>query len=65
MDVKAIRKATSLTQAAFADAYRLPLRTLQDWEQERFKPEGATVTLLAMIAADPVAVRELISRANI
>jgi putative transcriptional regulator len=32
LDVRAIRKATKKSQTAFAEAYHLPVRTVQEWE---------------------------------
>jgi putative transcriptional regulator len=63
LDVKAIRKVTKLTQEQFSATYRLPLGTVRDWEQKRFHPDAGARTLLAMIAIDPVGVREIIAKA--
>ncbi len=64
VDVKAIRQAARMSQAEFAQAFRLPLSTVRDWEQKRRKPEAPARVLLAMIAADPGAVRKIIARAE-
>jgi putative transcriptional regulator len=63
VDVKAIREASKMTQAAFAEAYRLKLAAVRDWEQGRRRPDTGSVTLLRMIQTDPTAVREIIARA--
>lgn len=62
LDVKAIREATAMTQASFAEAFRLKLGTLRDWEQGRRQPDAGSVVLLSMIRADASAVREIIAR---
>ncbi len=62
VDVKAIREANNMTQAAFAETFRLKLGALRDWEQGRRRPDTGSVTLLRMIEADPRAVREIIAR---
>ena len=58
-DIRAIRATTGMTQQAFADAYRLKVATLRDWERGRYVTETgelvldrSTETLLAMIRAD-------------
>lgn len=63
VDVKAIREANGMTQAAFAEAFRLKLGAVRDWEQGRRRPDTGSVTLLQMIAADPQAVQRIIAKA--
>jgi putative transcriptional regulator len=55
---RALRLREGLSQAAFAEAYGLDLRTLQDWEQGRSAPTGAARTLLKVIRDNPAAVRK-------
>lgn len=62
VDVKAIREASRMTQAAFAETFRLKLGAVRDWEQGRRRPDTGSVTLLKMIAADPGAVRRIIAK---
>ncbi|HST36709.1 MAG TPA: helix-turn-helix domain-containing protein [Allosphingosinicella sp.] len=62
VDVKAIREASKMTQAAFAETFRLKLGAVRDWEQGRRRPDTGSVTLLKMIAADPGAVRKIIAK---
>jgi putative transcriptional regulator len=64
-DVKAIRAKTRLSQAKFAAKLRLPVATLQDWEQNRRSPDAPARTLLGMVDADPKAALDLIERAAI
>lgn len=46
-DVRAIRRASGLTQAGFAEKYGVPRRTLQDWEAGKREAPGYVVSLLA------------------
>ena len=62
-DVKAIRQATKLTQGAFAKAFRIPVGTVRDWEQNRRQPDAPARVLLSLIKADPEAVQSLLERA--
>ncbi len=59
--VKALRERLGLTQAQFAAAYRLPLSTLRDWEQQRSIPDAPARALLLAIERDPKRVRALLS----
>lgn len=63
VDVKAIRQSTKLTQNQFARTYHLPIGTVRDWEQNRSHPDSGSKIYLRMIAADPVAVRQLVAKA--
>ena len=38
--VKALRQRLGMTQAEFAEAFRLPITTLRDWEQRRSVPDA-------------------------
>ena len=58
-NARAIREAQGLTQTAFAAALGVPVKTLQNWEQGRRRPEGAAVTLLRVAAAHPEVLLEL------
>ena len=62
VDVKAIRQASGMTQAAFAEAFGLRVAALRDWEQGRRRPDTGSVTLLTMIAADPGGVRRIMAK---
>ncbi len=53
VDVKAVRRRLGLSQAAFAARFGVNLRTVQDWEQGRRRPEGPARLLLAVIERDP------------
>lgn len=58
VDVKAIREASGLSQSEFASRYGISLRSLQEWEQGRRKPEGAVRSYLIVIARNPRAVEK-------
>ena len=54
--VAAARAATRLSQAAFAKLLGVSVRTLQEWEQGRRKPDATTRAYLAVIARNRKAV---------
>ncbi|OZI48330.1 NadS family protein [Bordetella genomosp. 4] len=61
IDVKATREKTHLSQAEFAKAIQVSVRTLQNWEQGHRNPTGPAVALLKIVASVPdVAVRALL-----
>ena len=47
------RQATGLSQAAFAERYKIPASSLRDWEQGRRKPDAATLAYLLVITRLP------------
>ncbi|MGE0421874.1 MAG: helix-turn-helix domain-containing protein [Reyranellaceae bacterium] len=63
IDVRAIRRATGLSQAQFAAAYEFSLRTVQEWERGAKKPSGPARTLLRAIKADPEGLRKALAAA--
>lgn len=44
--IKQLRSSTALTQAAFADRYGIPRRTIEDWETGKRQPPGYVIDLL-------------------
>lgn len=56
IDVKNIRESLHLSQHDFAARFCLNLKSVQNWEQKRKKPSGATLVLLKVIASNPSAV---------
>lgn len=52
-DVKAIRRATGLSQSKFAKALDVDIGTLRNWEQGRRCPTGPARALLRAIKHDP------------
>lgn len=63
IDVQAIRKATGKTQDGFAEAYRIPVGTVRDWEQKRRAPDAPARALLSAIKANPTQMERLLSDA--
>ena len=53
---KGIRERLRLSQHDFAAKFCLNLRSVQNWEQNRKQPSGATLVLLKVIANNPGAV---------
>ena len=62
IDVKAIRKATKLTQAAFAARFGFPIGALRDLEQGRARPDASTRAYLLVIRREPEAVQRALDR---
>ena len=56
VDVRAVRRRIGLSQAAFARRFGINPRTVQDWEQGRYRPDPMTRALLTIIAREPEAV---------
>ena len=52
---KKIRLAAGLSQAEFAQLIGVPVKTLQNWEQQRTQPAGPARALLKIVAANPKA----------
>ena len=61
--VKIIRRAFGMSQEEFAQAFRIPIGTLRDWEQGRVEPDHAARAYLKVIARNPKAVREALEPA--
>jgi putative transcriptional regulator len=55
----AVRMASGLTQAQFAKAAGVSLRTLQEWEQGRKSPSGPAQSLLRLVSRHPELLAEL------
>ena len=61
--VQRVRRKSGLSQAAFAARYRVPARTLQEWEQGRREPEATALAYLLVIEREPEAVTRALSSA--
>lgn len=57
-DVATLRRFVQLTQAQFAQALRISVHTLRNWEQDRRHPEGPALALLRIAARHPRIIRE-------
>lgn len=51
--IKAVRNRTRLSQNQFAALIDVPVKTLQNWEQQRVTPTGPASALIHAIARDP------------
>src|SRR3546814_6385597 len=60
--VKAIRKASGMTQEAFASTYGFTLGAVRDWEQGRKSPERTARVLLRVVAEVPDAVARAVAK---
>ena len=60
IDVKAIRRRLSMSQAQFARAFGLNTRTVQNWEQGD-QPQDVARAYLRVIEKDPDAVRRALA----
>lgn len=61
VDVRAVRRKTGLSQAAFARRFGINPRTMQDWEQGRHRPDPMARALLTIIAREPEAARRALA----
>jgi putative transcriptional regulator len=61
--VQRVRRRSGLSQAAFAARYRIPIRTLQEWEQGRREPETTALAYLVVIEREPEAVARALAQA--
>ena len=57
-EIKMVRKSLSVSQSEFAMMIGVSVRTLQNWEQGRRKPEGPAKALLRVASKNPKAVIE-------
>ena len=57
------RRATGLTQAAFAKNYGIPAASLRDWEQGRRAPDSAAQSYLRVITAMPGPIAKALNQA--
>lgn len=53
-----VRTRHGLSQRAFADALGLDVRTLQNWEQGRNRPDSAVLSLIRLFDRDPKLVED-------
>ncbi|KQQ23681.1 XRE family transcriptional regulator [Methylobacterium sp. Leaf123] len=58
IDVVAVRRASALSQDAFARRIGVAVGTLRNWEQRRRRPEGPARVLLALLEKNPRLVEE-------
>jgi putative transcriptional regulator len=58
--VKTLRRALRLTQEEFASRYRIPLDTIQDWEDGCSEPDQTARAYLKVIAVEPEMVQRVL-----
>ena len=56
IDVASIRSKLNMSQTQFSSMFGLSSRTLQEWEQGRRTPTGASKVLLQVLSKEPDAV---------
>ncbi len=61
--VRRARQCSGLSQAKFAERFRINLARLKDWEQGRFMPDTAALAYLKVIERDPEAVARALDTA--
>ena len=59
--LRLLRTDAGLTQASFANRLRVPLRTLQEWEQARATPPSYAVAFARVVVAEPEAVERALA----
>ena len=64
VDIRTVRLRMGLSQSAFAAKFGFPPATLRNWEQGRSHPDAPTRVLLAVIAAHPEAVEDVLRKAS-
>ncbi len=60
INVKEVREKANKNQEEFANMIGVKVGTLRNWEQGRRKPDGAALTLLKIVAADPKYVEQIL-----
>lgn len=50
MNIRQLRNEMGMTQSVFAMYFKIPIRTIQEWEQGRRKPPQYLINLLSRIA---------------
>jgi putative transcriptional regulator len=61
-EIQQARTALGMSQAEFAEAFHLSVRTLQEWEIGRRQPTGAAAVLLWLIATIPQPILRALKR---
>ena len=62
LDVKNIRAKMGMTQNEFASAFGISVSTLRHWERGDRTPHGPALVLLNVVAKEPQAVLNALSR---
>lgn len=59
--IRLARTSLGLTQAEFAQRFRVPVGTLRDWEQARSMPPDFAIAYVRVIMAHPDMVAQLVA----
>ena len=59
--LRKIRRTTGLSQKAFSERLRVPVRTLQQWEQARATAPEIAVAFACVLANEPEAVERALA----
>lgn len=62
--ISVIRNRTKLSQSQFAKKYRIPVRTLQEWEQGRKTPPGYVIRLIESAVNKDIVVKYTVMHKN-
>lgn len=62
IDVRRIRQKVQMSQGEFAKYFGVSVRTIQEWEQGRCVPGGASRAFLTVIDREPEAVRRALEQ---
>jgi putative transcriptional regulator len=62
IDVRRIRQKVQMSQSEFAKYFGVSVRTIQEWEQGRCVPSGASRAFLTVIDREPEAVRRALEQ---
>ena len=60
VDVKQIRQSLGMSQAQFAAAFGIGLRTLRNWESGERVPKGIALVLFKILAQEPQTVMRIL-----
>lgn len=62
LNIAKIRHEINKTQEEFANMLNISISTLRNWEQGRRRPDGAALTLLRIVKANPKYIEEVLLR---
>jgi len=61
VDISAMRKRQGLSQREYGDLLGIDVRTLQNWEQGRNRPDSAAISLMRLFAHAPEMVEDVLT----
>lgn len=54
MDIKEIRSISGLSQQAFSDKYKIPKRSIENWESGKRTPPEYVISLLERVVKEDI-----------